>query len=53
VTLIRRAAPLTLPVSMTALKTSMWRRRMGGSVVRVQAGWSSFSTAIIVRSMCG
>ena len=30
VMLIRRAAPLTLPVTITALKTSMWRRRIDG-----------------------
>lgn len=30
VTLIMRAAALTLPVSMMALKTSIWRNRMAG-----------------------
>ena len=30
VMLIKRAAPLKLPVTITALKTSMWRRRIDG-----------------------
>ena len=30
VLLIKRAAPLKLPVTITALKTSMWRRRIDG-----------------------